>query len=378
MFTKFDFNAFKKEVNTTSLNESSVTSNGLPARAELYNLIRGKMLNIYATNPIDVPRAKVFGKIRTIDAVSALEYSQKSDSEPYVSTKSYTKGEEFKFLQTIYVVNHDFEIDVSDKFLLVDQIDALEDRGFISVKQLAAEFGVSSLTVVASNQKSTVAYTQEFLEDLEASFSRKLLMDSLSDSASERINREMVRFMEDTSAVANSFIVTANDYNEARMLASRIVQEARQVQKDTGNVVTYALVTPGVEALLAQSGLIDVDGFIHGIEIVSTRWYHVKDKEYVILGFSRDQDDVGDNEDSIGDAPYKFGSIILCPYHEDLIEAIDVESMTGHIMVQRRFGLSVAPYQKETKTVLGGDVQVHAGKNLNARIINVEFPVVGP
>lgn len=377
MFTKFDFNALKKEINSTSLNESSVTSNGVPARTELYNLIRGKMLNIYATNPIDVPRAKAFGKIRTIDAVSALEYSQKSDSEPYVSTKSYTKGEEFKFLQTIYVVNHDFEIDVSDKFLLVDQIDALEDRGFISVKQLAAEFGVSSLTVVASNQKSTVAYTQEFLEDLEASFSRKLLMDSLSDSASERINREMVRFMEDTSAVANSFIVTANDYNEARMLASRIVLEARQVQKDTGNVVTYALVTPTVEALLAQSGLI-VNGFIHDIEIVSTRWYSTEGKEYIILGFSRDQDDVGDNEDSIGDAPYKFGSIILCPYREDLIEAIDVESMTGHIMVQRRFGLSVAPYQKETKTVLGGDTEYHAGKNLNARIINVEFPVVGP
>lgn len=374
MFTKFDYAKLKKE-----LNENAVSSVGVPARTELYNLIRGKMLGIMATNPINVPEGYVFGKIRTINSVPALEYSQESNTEAAVATKSYTQGEEFRFLETIYVVNRDFDIDTTNQFLLKEQIYTLEQRGYISVKQIASEFGISKLGIVANNQKTTIDVTQEFLQDLDATYGRGLLFEAISDTVSERINRAMVRLLESTSAVANSFIVTANDYNEARMLASRIVQEARQVQKDTGNVVTYALVTPGVEALLAQSGLIGVDGFIHGIEIVSTRWYHAKDKEYVILGFSRDQDDAGEEDvDTVGDAPYKYGSIIYAPYIEEMTDVLDVESMSQNIQFQTRFGLSVAPYQKETKWVLGGDEEYHAGKNLNARIINVEFPVVGP
>lgn len=368
--SKFNFKEYQK-----ALFENSVSSTGRPAKTEIYNLIRGKLLGIAATNKISQPEAYVFGKIRTIDSVTALEYSQDSITEQPAEPKLYTKGTEFRFLETIYVVEQEFTLAFADQFELKEHIYALEQRGFISVKQLASEFGLSKLGVVVSNQKSTVEVTQEFLQDLESQYGTQLLNEALADTQSERINRAMVRLLEDTSFKGAPFVVANSDYNEARKLAQQIIISAREVQKSTGNVVTYVLVTPKVEALLVQSGLI-VDQFLNDIEIVSTRFYHAKDKEYFICGFSRDQDDAGEEDiDTIGDAPYTFGSIVYCPYIEEFIDVLDVESMSQNIMVQSRFGLSVAPYQKETSWVLGADTVYHAGKNLNAYMVDVTFPV---
>lgn len=371
---KFNIDTYKKEIKRQNmqLHESSLGDTGLPEKGTLYNLIRGKLLQIHATNPISKPESYVFGKIRTISDVPALEYSQNSITENSVEEKYYIPGEKFRFLDTVYVVQKPFTPSFTNMFELKNLIYTLTESGYIDVDIVTAEFGISKLGVVANNQKSAVAASQEFIQDLEAVYGRGLLEDSIATTAAERINRSMVRLLEQTSVQIEHQVATEN-YEEARSFVGKLIQEASFIQRDTGNTATYIFCTPRVEALIRQSGLVDVYGFIGELEVISTRYYHASGEEYAILGFARDEDDRGEDKDTRGDAPYVYGSIIFAPYLEEFVDILDVENMSQNIMIQSRFGLSVAPYQEEKTWVLGGDVIYHSGKNLNARKVNVRF-----
>lgn len=370
MSKKFNINEFRAALRQP-LNESSVAVQATPEKLKLYNLIRGRLLGIVATNPISSPEAYVFGKTRTISGVNALEYSQDTDTENYVSNVFYNTGEKFKFADTIFVVKRPFTLTFADEFELKTKVYALEQQDFIEVDQLSAEFGISKLAVIASNQKSVLNITNDLLHDVDYIYGRSVLNDALADTAAERVNRAAVRLLESSAVLGPGFSVIAGDYKEARSLAGRIQDEAQKVIRDTGNVPTYVFVTPRTYSLLSQSGLID-KGWLGDLEVIQSRYYHTEGYEYFIVGFARNLDDRGEHEDTIGDAPYEYGSVIFAPYVDQLIDVIDTENFSSNFLMQMRFGMSVAPYKEEKSYVLGNS-PVHFAQNLNARRVDLSF-----
>lgn len=376
---KFDLLKYADQFNqfnqlNTSLTESSVTVPGRPAFTKIYNIIRGKLLqNIVAINPVSQPVAAVFGKTRTIDSKNALAFSQEEETAEFQMDHQYSIDDTFMFRQGLYIVKRPFTIVNAPVQSMIEQLTDLLDDGTIEPAIVETGFGVSKLMITPSPVMTAVRVSQELLQDVEHTYGSSLVTDALTDSVAERINRSVVRFLEKTAVQTEEF--TAFDihpeYESARVLADRIIREAAEIQKDTGNVATYALVTPDVEAFLRQSGLIDSDGFLGELEIVSTRFYHSQLLNYVIIGFVRDADDIGDDVDTVGEKPFEYGSCILCPYQSAFVDIKDVHDFSENLMVQARYSVSVAPYENTKESKAGDIASLHAGKNLNARRIDV-------
>lgn len=357
------------------ITESSVSSLGPMEKQKLYNLIRGSVLGCLAHNPVKQPNSAVFGKIRTINGVNALEYSQKAFETPLlVQGTPYTAGQKFRYAQGVYEVLSPVTF-AGSNFEIGNQIISMEQAGFIRAQPVETDFGISKLIIQASTQASVIRCTQEMLQDMRSVFgdeyATKVLMDAVASSVSERVNREGVRMIEATAAKGTAFSGT-NDYDSARKLVSAIHAEALQVQKDTGNICTYVLVTPAVEALIMQSGLVDETGFLGELEVIGTRFYNEVGKEYFCVGFARDLDGRSRETDGlIGDAPFDYGSYIFAPYVEEIYQVLDTENFSRNIRYSTRFSISCAPY-KNHKALENGDVaQEHLDSNLNARLVAV-------
>lgn len=368
-------------INSSTINsqdlitESSVSSLSQMQKLEVYNLIRGSVLGCFAHNPVDKPNSAVFGKIRTIGGQSALEYSQTTFKTAVLEESTeYTPGQKFRYAQGVYEVLYPVSF-TGDSFEISTQLITAEQAGIIRAELVETDFGISKLAIQASTQASVVRCTQEMLQDMRSLFgdeyATKILMDAVAASVSERVNREGVRMIEATAVKGTAFSGT-NDYDSARKLVAAIHTEALQVQKDTGNVCTYVLVTPAVEALIMQSGLVDEAGFIGELEVIGTRFYHETGKEYFVTGFARSIDGRSvDTDGVVGEAPYDYGSYIFAPYIEEIYQVLDTESFSKNIRYSTRFSISCAPY-KEEKTFKRGDVaQEHTDANLNARLVAV-------
>lgn len=371
---KFNFKEAIKAIDgvaTPVISESSTSGYGTPERLSMWNMTRSHLAPVMAIIPLDKPQGYVFGKARQIEGKSALEFSRDGEYfERLVLDKSYVKDDIFQFSSGVYDVVEEFTIaaDTSD-FEVANIIESMLASGAIVHHMVESTFSLEKLMVTAASTYTRCAITQELMQDIESSYGIDLMRDALVASASERMNKEMVRFMLETAKADAPFAMKNDgDYKDARSLARAIQDSASNIQIDTGNEATWVMMSPKVYSILSTSGLID-DGFLGDLEVLKDMYFAPKDKEYFLVGFVHEADD----SDHAGDQFEKFqvGSYVLAPYVQEFHRVLATESMAEVQGSQLRFAISVAPYGGMDKKVAGDNALQHAGKNTNARLVEV-------
>lgn len=356
------------------LSESSSASYGRPERLSMWNMTRSRLAPVMATIPLDNPQGYIFGKARKISDKSALEFSRDGLYFSMIELgKTYQPGEVFQVAQGVFeaVEEIKFAQDTSD-FELQYQVETALARGKIKYHMVESTFSVQKLLVTAYSTYTKTEITQELLQDIESAYAIDLVKDALVSSAAERMNKEMVRFMLHTAAKDSDFEVSeAKDYKDARTMARRIQEAASKITQDTGNIANWVMCSPNVYALLSTSGLLDNE-FLGDLEVIKDMYFAPKDKEYFLVGFVHEADDSDHNGDQLG--KFEVGSYVLTPYVEDFHKVLATESMSSIQGSQLRYSISVAPYGDMEKDVKSGDnMELHAGKNTNARLVDVVF-----
>lgn len=363
----FNFDSYSKQLKASStLNESAVAVDAVPEKTVIYQMIRRAVMpKVLAECRLKTDQGVVFGKFRKIGGVNALEYTKDGAVVASLARDfDYGVDSEFQYAQSVYVVKGPFRVesDVSD-FDLTVRLQQEVQRGVLEFKQVEGSFGISKLVTAASSRRTRLSATQELLQDIDSVYgegmAQALIRDCLVSSASEIINKDAIDFIWKTCAKTDNFIVKEYDYGTARALVQKIHQAANKVTDATGNKCTYVLAHPDVIAFIEQSGLVD-DGFIGGLELVSSNFFTTA--RSVVVGFRRDVED-GDFEEK---PEFMMGSYIWMPYINELVSAVDTQSMTDNIGVVTRYSISVAPYKEEKTFVRGDDVNKHLDANVNA------------
>lgn len=361
MLTKFDIDTYIKNLNTPALNEA-VSSDSRGDKLAIYNLLRERLMpGLVSVQPLNNPIGNIFGKTRTISNKSALEFAQNGEFYEALVPKTYVKDDVFAYKNAVYKVLKEITFETKDDFFVDIDVNDAFNTGYIEHLMYYTSFGVGKLNVSAHSMYTHIKVSQEFLQDVDAAFGASLVDDALVHSASELLNKRFVHFAQKTAVPGEQFNVQTSDYSTARNLAQAIQAEALKVKKATGNECNWVLCSEKVFSLLSISGLIDADGFLGELDVRFDEFYSKEDSEYFLVGFAHD----------FKDGEYQRASYVWCPYVNDILSVLDTSSMHEHRAVQIRGSISVAPYDSELQA---GDVmELHLGKNKNARVSTVVF-----
>lgn len=363
-------NQINKSSETGAITES-VASTGVPTKLGLYNMLRGRVLpGILAINKLDTEQGAVFGKVRKIDSVTALEYSMNDEYfKPLELDVEIPKGQDFQYGQAVYTANDAITFSGND-FTVATQIDDALAQELIEYKDVEVSFSIEKLNVIAKSVRSKLSITQELLQDVSAIYGADIVTSAIIDSSSERITRDAIRFMRDTAVKGDDITVPAEaGFAEARKLARVILDEASEISKATGNIATYVLCSPKVKNFLFESGLVDDTGFLDDLEVRSAEFYTKGD--FFLVGFCRP---ANESDDDNFEAPYEYGSYVYCPFVSGSFDVLDTQNMAQNMLVQNRYAISIAPIGDGHKEFKRGDIRENwLGKNVNARTLNVIF-----
>ncbi|QPB12419.1 capsid vertex [Providencia phage PSTCR6] len=403
------------------LRESSTTGSSANGRPDLVGLTRATNSLIYsdlvAIQPTSQPEATLYG-VKYLDpngvmpfltpATYSGEVNSRENIEELDLTKSYTKGELFKYKDTVYKVTSDnpFDglagttpLDGLGQAIVDGKIRFMSDAaltGHFEQKEVEiAECGIKLDRWAAQvrTRKVKTELTVEFAQDLEANQfdADATIEDMLSIILASDINKDIIQKLVTVSSryrvkgVSDKGMLDLtqadNSPEQGRKLYRYICEMNGSIEQNTSFKGTYVLASARCVALLSASGWMKksteyplADGILkNGLPVYSDP---LSPFDYVVVG----------TKQNLGDLEH-IGSLFYAPY-VDMDEAgsyrvvVDPTSLQPKLALMVRYALSVNPYTSidaddnlnKASLIKGDDWDNLVGKSKMSYLLGVKLP----